>query len=81
MFVEPAALRECADQTSVQAPRGSVIDVFDRCRQREPGDLEAAHESARLLFAPLAIDQEAQALVKRQRLDVRVLQLRLTYSS
>jgi hypothetical protein len=76
MLAHPGAPREVLQQRLVRAAHRIILDVFHTGGHAEFGLLQPPREAAILTVRPLMIDQQSEALVKRQCLCVGLLRLR-----
>ena len=68
-------LGERAHLLAVETARGAVVDVFDGGRALQPRVAQTALQGAICAPVPLAVDQQAEALLKAQALQIGALLL------
>src|SRR6516162_2203669 len=72
MLMEPPSFGQGANQGSIETAGRRVVNVLDSGGERKLRFLQAPGEPS----TPLLISQQSQALIKRERVHLRVMQLR-----
>src|SRR5215218_23782 len=68
--VEPAAGGQPLEQRPVEAARGAQVDVLDAGVVPQGGELQPRCQAPALALGGLAVDQQAEPLLKAERSDV-----------
>ena len=72
MLVDPVAAGEAEDDGSVEAPFGSEVEIFDGCGGEPEFGLKQESSAASVLaHGALSIEEQSEAILKGQRLDIR----------
>ena len=66
MLVDPLAVGQLEDETAVQAARGGEVQIFYGRRQGQPRGLQAALQAIVVTVQALAVDQQAETVLKGQ---------------
>ena len=68
---QPLTTAQLQDQRLIQSARAAVVDVFEAGVVLEPGLAQAAAQALVVAFSQLAVDQQAEAFLEAQAVDVR----------
>ena len=63
-------LRQGSHHGTVQSARGAIVDVLDAGRALQAGIAQTAIQGAVLAPVPLAVDEQAKALLEAELVDV-----------
>ena len=69
--VDPVAADESGEDGAVDAAWRAPIDVFHACALAQRGKLEAGRETFGVALGGFAIDQQSDALLERQGVEIR----------
>ena len=69
--VDPVAADESGEDGAIDAAWCAQIDVFHACALAQRGELEARRETFGVALGGFAIDQQSDALLERQGIEIR----------
>src|SRR6266699_7196073 len=69
--VDPVAACEPGENGAVDAARDAQIDIFHACALAQRGELEARRKTPGVTFGSFAIDEQSDALLERQGIEIR----------
>jgi len=72
---DPVAVGQAQDERLIDAPGGLEVDILDAGIEFESGILKESFHFSLFLPSPLLIDEEREALIKRQVVDRGVVEL------
>jgi len=69
--VDPVAADESGEDSAIDAAWRAPIEVFHACALAQRGELEAGGETFGVALGGFAIDQQSDALLERQGIEIR----------
>jgi hypothetical protein len=69
--VDPVAADESGEDGAIDAAWRTQIDVFHACALAQRGELEAGRKTFGIALGGFAIDQQSDALLERQGIEIR----------
>ena len=69
--IDPVAVDQSGEDGAVDAAWRAPIDVFHACDLAQRGELEARRETFGVALGGFAIDQQSDALLERQGVEIR----------